>query len=372
MLNFCDLAVPGVRELKPYQPGKPIDELQREYGLQQVIKLASNENPLGPSGKALAAIEKGMAELARYPDGNGFVLKQALSDKFGVQLNQVTLGNGSNDILELVARTFVQPGQEVIFSQHAFAVYPIATQAVGGKAVIVPAKDWGNDLNAMLAAITANTKVIFIANPNNPTGTWIARHELQQFLDKVPARVVVVLDEAYYEYAVHPALQAEGYPDGMQLLKHYPNLIVSRTFSKAYGLAGLRVGYSISQPQLADLLNRVRQPFNVNSLALSAATAALSDQAHLDASTQLNAVGMQKLMAAFQDLGLDYIPSIGNFISVDMEKTALPIYMDLLKLGVIVRPVANYEMPNHLRVTIGTEKEDATFLAALQEVLSRQ
>ena len=370
MLNFCDLAVPGVRELKPYQPGKPIDELQREYGLQEVIKLASNENPLGPSRKALAAIEQGLVELARYPDGNGFILKQALSDKFNVELNQITLGNGSNDILELVARTFVQPGQEVIFSQHAFAVYPIATQAVGGKAVIVPAKDWGNDLDGMLKAINDNTRVMFIANPNNPTGTWIVRDALQQFLDKVPEHVVVVLDEAYFEYAIHPAMQAEGYPDGMQLLDQYPNLIVSRTFSKAYGLAGLRVGYAISQPVIADLLNRVRQPFNVNSLALFAATAALSDQAHLDNSAQLNATGMQTLMEAFRQMGLAYIPSVGNFISVDMTKPAQPIYLALLKHGVIVRPVANYEMPNHLRVTIGTEKENTKFLSALHEVLS--
>ena len=371
MLNFCDLAVPGVRELKPYQPGKPIEELQREYGLQEVIKLASNENPLGPSRKALAAIEQGLAELARYPDGNGFILKQALSDKFGVELNQVTLGNGSNDILELVARTFVQPGQEVIFSQHAFAVYPIATQAVGGKAVIVPAKDWGNDLDAMLKAISANTRVMFIANPNNPTGTWIQRNALQRFLDKVPKHVVVVLDEAYFEYAIHPAMRADDYPDGMHFLGQYPNLIVSRTFSKAYGLAGLRVGYAISQPVIADLLNRVRQPFNVNTLALLAATAALSDQAHLENSAQLNADGMQTLMQAFRQMGLDYIPSVGNFISVDLGKTAQPFYLGLLKCGVIVRPVANYEMPNHLRVTIGTEKENATFLSALQKVLSQ-
>lgn len=370
MMNFCDLAVPGVRELTPYQPGKPIEELQREFGLPKVIKLASNENPLGPSRKALAAIESGLSELARYPDGNGFILKQALCEKFNLELNQVTLGNGSNDILELVARTFVNPGQEVVFSQHAFAVYPIATQAVGGKSVIVPAKDWGNDLQAMLAAITDNTKVIFIANPNNPTGTWIDEQTLKQFLDNVPKKVVVVLDEAYFEYAIHPNLQAHGYPDGMQLSHQYPNLIVSRTFSKAYGLAGLRIGYAISQPPIADLLNRVRQPFNVNSLALLAVTAALEDEAHLQNSAGLNAQGMQSLMEAFRHLGLSYIPSVGNFISVDMEQPAQPIYQALLKRGVIVRPVANYEMPNHLRVTIGTANENEIFLDALREVLS--
>jgi histidinol-phosphate aminotransferase len=369
MLNFCDLAVPGVRELQPYQPGKPIEELQREYGLQRVIKLASNENPLGPSPRAVAAIQQGLPELARYPDGNGFILKQALSEKFGVALNQITLGNGSNDILELVARTFVQPGQEVIFSQHAFAVYPIATQAVGGKAIIVPAKDWGNDLAGMLKAINGNTRVIFIANPNNPTGTWIDSKALTQFLDKVPERVIVVLDEAYFEYAMHPAMQADAYPDGMRLLTQYPNLIVSRTFSKAYGLAGLRVGYAMSQPAIADLLNRVRQPFNVNSLALLAATAALHDQSHLDNSTQLNASGMRQCSDAFRQMGLVSIPSLGNFISVDMGKPAQAVYLELLKRGVIVRPVANYEMPNHLRITIGTEQENTMFLTVLREVL---
>lgn len=369
MLNFCDLAVPGVRELKPYQPGKPIEELQREFGLQEVIKLASNENPLGPGAKALAAIKTALSELARYPDGNGFVLKQTLCDKFGFELNQVTLGNGSNDILELVARTFVQPGQEVVFSQHAFAVYPIATQAVGGRSVIVPAKDWGNDLDSMLNAITENTRVIFIANPNNPTGTWIAHDELTRFLDRVPPQVIVVLDEAYFEYASHPAMQVHGYPDGLQLLSRYPNLIVSRTFSKAYGLAGLRVGYAVSQPMIADLLNRVRQPFNVNSLALVAATAALNDQEHLDKSATLNASGMQQCTDAFRRMGLSFIPSAGNFVSVDMGKLAQPIYEALLKCGVIVRPVASYEMPNHLRVTIGTETENEKFLSALSEVL---
>jgi len=370
MQNYCDLAVPGVRELQPYQPGKPIDELQRELGLGEVIKLASNENPLGPGPMALAAIQKGLTELARYPDGNGFILKRALCDKFGVELNQVTLGNGSNDILELVARTFVQPGQEVIFSQHAFAVYPIATQAVGGKAVIVPAKDWGNDLDAMLQAINPNTRVLFIANPNNPTGTWLSRNELTRFLDQVPPHVVVVLDEAYFEYANHPAMQIADYPDGTQLLSQYPNLLVSRTFSKAYGLAGLRVGYAFSHPQIADLLNRVRQPFNANSLALLAATVALDDLKHLENSATINASGMQQMIDAFRQMGLSFIPSAGNFISVDMGKTAQPVYQALLRLGVIVRPVANYEMPQHLRITIGTEYENTRCLSALREVLS--
>lgn len=368
MINFCDLAVPGVRELQPYQPGKPIDELQREYGLQEVIKLASNENPLGPSPAAVVALKEGLHDLARYPDGNGFVLKQALSKKFSVKLNQITLGNGSNDILELITRAFVQQGEEVIFSQHAFAVYPIATQAVGGKSVVVPARDWGNDLDAMLAAITDKTRVIFIANPNNPTGTWLDEATLTGFLDQVPERVIVVLDEAYFEYAQHPSMQLKDYPDGMQLLR-YPNLLVSRTFSKAYGLAGLRVGYAVSNAQIADVLNRVRQPFNVNSLALLAASAALHDTAHLDNSVRLNATGMAQLCEAFAKLQLAFIPSAGNFIAFDVGRAATPVYLALLRHGVIVRPVANYEMPNHLRVTIGTEKENGLFLNALQMVL---
>lgn len=369
MLNFCDLAVPGVRELRPYQPGKPIDELQREYGLREVIKLASNENPLGPGANALDAIKGGLAELSRYPDGNGFVLKKALSEKLGVEQNCITLGNGSNDILELVTRTFVLPGQEVIFSQHAFAVYPIATQAVGGKAVIVPARDWGNDLDGILKSINDDTRVIFLANPNNPTGTWVDGDRLKQFLEQVPQRVIVVLDEAYFEYAIHPAMHADGYPDGMQYLPQHANLIVSRTFSKAYGLAGLRVGYAVSDPVIADLLNRVRQPFNVNSLGLLAATAALSDRDHIERSAQLNAQGMQQCVAAFNGLGLQYISSAGNFISVDMGRPAQPVYQALLERGVIVRPVANYEMPNHLRITIGTEQENARFLSALHELV---
>jgi len=370
MMNFCDLAVPGVRELQPYQPGKPIEDLQREFGLQDIIKLASNENPLGPSPMALAAIEQGLTELARYPDGNGFILKQALSERHGVKTAQITLGNGSNDILELVARTFVQPGQEVIFSHHAFAVYPITTQAVGGKAVIVPARAWGNDLDAIGKAVNANTRVIFIANPNNPTGTWFDVGALQHFLQQLPQHVIVVLDEAYFEYAIHPALHADGYPDGMRLLAHFPNLIVSRTFSKAYGLAGLRIGYAVSDPVIADLLNRVRQPFNTNSLALLAATAALQDHTHLERSVELNAVEMRKLSQAFADMGLAFIPSAGNFVSFDLGKPAKPVYEALLRRGVIVRPVANYGMPNHLRVTVGTEAENTRFLGALREVLS--
>ncbi len=345
-------------------PGKPIEELERELGIRDIIKLASNENPLGMSDKAISAVAQACAEGCRYPDGSGMRLKQKLAEKLSVGIEQITLGNGSNDVLELVARAFVAPDSEVIYSQHAFAVYPIVTQAIGATGVAVPARNWGHDLEAMAAAVTERTKVIFLANPNNPTGTWFNRDSLQTFLAKVPENVVVVLDEAYTEYVDDP-----DFPDGVELLGEFANLIVTRTFSKAYGLASLRVGYGLSSPQIADLLNRVRQPFNVNSFALAAATAVLDDKDYLLRSIEANNAGMQQFISGFQALGLDYIPSAGNFISVDMGTEALPIYTKLLHKGVIVRPVANYQMSRHLRISIGTEAENAQCLRALESVL---
>ena len=370
MIDYCDLTVPGIRELQPYQPGKPIDELQRELGLKEIIKLASNENPFGPSPKAIQALQTELTDLARYPDGNGFVLKQRLSEHLGVEQNQITLGNGSNDILELVARVFINQGDEAIYSEHSFAVYPLACQAVGANHFAVPAKDWGYDIDAIVQRVSDKTKVIFIANPNNPTGTWVNKASLEPLLNSVPKTTIVVIDEAYFEYATDPAMQAIGYPNSLEFVTAYPNVIVTRTFSKAYGLAGLRVGYSVSSAQIADLLNRVRQPFNVNSLALAGAVAALDDSAHLTMSVEKNAQGMQQLMDAFEQMGLGYIPSIANFISFDLGKPAQTIYQALLERGVIVRPVANYGMPHHLRVTVGTEQENAFFLAALKDILS--
>lgn len=366
--DFLSLALPGVQKLSPYVPGKPVDELAREFGLrvQDIVKLASNENPLGPSPRVLEAIRAALPELTRYPDGNGFALKQALSHEFGLVPEQLTLGNGSNDILELVTRAFVAPEHEVVFSEHAFAVYPIVTQAVGARAVVVPARDWGHDLSAMAAAITPATRLVFIANPNNPTGTWIGRAELEQFLAGVPEQVIVVLDEAYTEY-----VEDADFPRGFDYLAQYPNLLVSRTFSKAYGLAALRVGYAASHPAIADALNRVRQPFNVNSLALTAACVALADQDYLQRSRELNSAGMAQLEQGFARLGLQWIPSRGNFIAVDLGREAAPVYQGLLREGVIVRPVANYGMPQHLRVTIGLEQENHRFLDALQQVLAR-
>ncbi|MCI0504717.1 MAG: histidinol-phosphate transaminase [Gammaproteobacteria bacterium] len=368
--DYLELAAPGVKGLRPYQPGKPVEELEREYGISNIIKLASNENPLGPSPLALDAIRQELDQLARYPDGNGFVLKQALSTKLGVPQSHITLGNGSNDILEIIVRAFATPDNDIIFSRHAFAVYPLVVKAINAKPVETPAKDWGHDLDAMTEAVTENTRLIFIANPNNPTGTWLAGAALKAFIAGLPRHVIVVVDEAYFEYAIDPRMQAEGYPDALQWLDEFPNLIVTRTFSKAYGLAALRVGYAVSHPGIADLLNRVRQPFNVNHLALVAASAALNDAQHLDKGIHLNAVGMQQLVEGFDAMGLTFIPSVGNFISVDVGKEAAGVYDALLREGVIVRPVANYQMPNHLRVTIGLAQENARFLQSLQKVLA--
>ncbi len=367
--GFIELAAPGVRRLQPYLPGKPIEALAREYGVTQAVKLASNENPLGPSPKAKAAIAGLVDELARYPDGNGFALKQALAERHGVEAAQITLGNGSNDVLELIARAFVTPGHEVVFSEHAFAVYSLVTQAIGAKAVVTPARNRGHDLDAMAAAITERTRLLFLANPNNPTGTWFDAAALDAFLERIPAHVLVVLDEAYFEYASAPAMGLAGYPDGSRRLARFPNLVVTRTFSKAYGLAGLRVGFALSHPEVADLLNRVRQPFNVNSLALAAATAALDDTAHLERSIAVNTAGIAQLQEGLGRLGLETLPTAGNFLCVQVGK-GIDVYEALLHEGVIVRPVDNYGLPEYLRVTVGTEAENARFLDALERVLA--
>jgi histidinol-phosphate aminotransferase len=353
-----------VRGLQPYVPGKPVEELERELGVTNAIKLASNENPLGPSPKALAAAQAALSDIARYPDGGGFALKRALAARLRVDAGQITLGNGSSDVIEFAARIFLAPGDEAVYSQHAFAMYPIITQAIGARGVQVPARDWGHDLEAMARALTARTKLVFITNPNNPTGTWLGREALRGFLERVPARVMVVLDEAYCEYVHEP-----DYPDGIGWLADFPNLIVARTFSKVYGLAGLRVGYGVSSAAVADLLNRVRPPFNVNSPAMAAAVAALDDAEHLKKTQQTNADGMRQLTQGFRALGMPYIPSVGNFVCVEVGEAAR-VNERLLRAGVIVRPVANYGMPHHLRVTVGLPEENERFLRALTTVAS--
>lgn len=399
--DFISLVPDGIASLQPYRPGKPIEELERELGITGIVKLASNENPLGPGAMAREAIRRAIGELGRYPDGNGFALKQALASHLTGQdrdspvtitPEMITLGNGSNDVLELIARVFATPAHEIIFSQHAFAVYPLVTQAIGARGIVVPALNWGHDLPAMLEAIGERTRIVFIANPNNPTGTWVDARALDTFLRLVPDTVLVVVDEAYREYAPekcpeknnasgpHPAggpwkkgyeesLEPRCYPDCAAWLSRYPNLIVTRTFSKAHGLAGLRIGYGLSHPDVADLLNRIRQPFNVNSAALTAAVAALADTGHMRETRRINEIGYEQLTSAFHRLGLEYIPSMGNFITVHVGRSGEAVYGLLLKEGVIVRPIGNYGLPDHLRVSIGTEQENTIFIKALEKCL---
>ncbi len=365
MSNFDALSLvnPGVKQLRPYQAGKPVSELQRELGLQHVVKLASNENPLGLSEKVKTALEAELNDLVRYPDANGYYLKSRLAELNSVTTQQITLGNGSNDVLEILARTFVSDQDEVIFSQHAFVVYPLVTQAIGAKPVAVSAVDYGHDLDGMAAAITDKTKMIFIANPNNPTGTFLTTESIKAFLGKVPQNVIVVLDEAYYEYVP----EAERAPS-VEWIKEYPNLVVSRTFSKAYGLAGLRAGYAVSHEGIADVLNRIRQPFNMNSLSLKAAEVVLDDHAYLQKAVEVNAHGMKQLTDFCEGAGFNYIPSYGNFLTIEVGPDAEKLYDELLHEGVIVRPVTGYELPNHLRVSIGLPEENEAFIKAMKKL----
>jgi len=356
-----------VRELARYIPGKSIEDVARDLNLdpKTIVKLASNENPRGPSPAALAAIAAAAVEATRYPDGNGFALKAALSARLGVDAAQIVLGNGSNDILELATQAYLRPGDEAIYSQHAFAVYPLATRARGAVGVEVPARDFGHDLPRMRTAVTSRTRIVFVANPNNPTGTFVGAAELLSFIASIPPGVLVVLDEAYNEY-LEPADRC----DSVGWLPRFPNLVVSRTFSKAYGLAALRVGYGIMDAGIADMLNRVRQPFNVNALAQAAAIAALADSEYVDASRALNRAGLAQLAAGFAALGLTALPSHGNFALVKVGD-ADRVYQQLLAQGVIVRPVANYGLPEWLRVSVGLASENERFLAALGSALGR-
>jgi len=364
------LATAAVQKLEPYVPGKPIAELEREYGISSSIKLASNENPLGPGPGALAALAASATQLGLYPDGNGFELKQALARKHACGIESITLGSGSNDVLVMIAETFLEQRCEAVYSQYSFAVYPIAVQATGAIARIAAAlgedtaMPLGHDLQAMAALVNANTKVVFIANPNNPTGSWVEAAALRQFIRGVPASTIVVVDEAYFEY-----VDDADFPDTSLWLAEFPNLVVTRTFSKAYGLAGLRVGYALSSPAIAGLLNRVRQPFNVNSMALAAACGALEDHDHLRRSLQLNRAGLQQLHDGLQRLAVRSYASLGNFVLFDCARPAPPVYQAMLRQGVIVRPLGNYRLPNHLRVTVGTPEQNQRMLHALQTAL---
>jgi len=367
-------ATPGVLSLEPYKPGMPLDELQRRLGITDAIKLASNENPLGPSPKVKAALADAIAnnDLALYPDGGGFKLKAAVAKMHGIDASRVTLGNGSNDMLEFLGRIYLGPGRASMFSQHAFAVYPIVTQSQSAEAVIVPAlprshptMPLGHDLAGFKQAWREDISIVFIANPNNPTGTWLPAAEIEAFLAFVPQHVVVVLDEAYWEY-LDPALRG----DVRGWLDKYPNLVVTHTFSKTYGLASLRAGYALSSPEVADLMNRVRQPFNNNSLALLAAEVALADQEHVRKSVALNNSERARLEQALAKLGLSWLPSQANFLAIDFGRDAAPVHQALLQKGIIVRPTASYEMPNFLRITIGTPAQNERLLKALTEILA--
>lgn len=364
--DVSKLAVSGVQNLAPYKAGKPIDELERELGISQIVKLASNENPCGPSPKVTAAITATLSDITRYPDANGFHLKSAIAEHCEVATDQITLGNGSNEILEILAHTFVNDQSAVCYSQYSFVVYPLVTQAIGAEALEVPASNYGHDLPAMARAIKEHkgkpVKMVFLANPNNPTGTYFPEQELVEFLDDISSDIIVVLDEAYYEYA----LDVEDYPRGLSLLEKYPNVVVCRTFSKAYGLAGVRVGYSISSAAIADLANRVRQPFNCNAMAQAAAIAALADQDYLDKGIALNREGKKQMEQGFLNLGLPYLPSLTNFIAVNVGDDPQGVYTKLLHEGVIVRPIP---VPGFIRVSIGTGPENDTFLHALEKVL---
>ena len=355
---------PNIAGLHPYNPGKPIEEVTRELGIDDVVKLASNENPRGPGQRVRERIAATLDALSRYPDGSGYRLRMALARLHDIEPNRITLGNGSNDVLELAAKMALEPGLEGIVSEHGFIVYYLAVTGCGGRLVTVPARAYGADVDGFIDALSDLARIVFLANPNNPTGTWLKESELVRLLDRMPERVWLVLDEAYLEYVEVP-----GYPDGRTLLDRYPNLIVTRTFSKIHGLASLRVGYGLSSPLAADLMNRARQPFNVNSLALAAAEAALEDRTFVASSRALNRAGMAQVTAGLDALGLAHIPSAGNFLSVDLGRDPQPVFQAMLARGVIVRPVAEYGLPTHMRVTVGLPEENRRFLDVLEEVL---
>lgn len=369
--SFLKLATSGVQQLTPYQPGKPVEELERELGIADSIKLASNENPLGPSPLALDAIKNIVSSINYYPDGGGFALSNKLAQKHQLDASNITLGNGSNDILELVTRAFLTPLHSAVFSEYSFAVYPIVVQAVGAKANVAKAypedhetMPLGHDPVAILSQIDNSTRIVFIANPNNPTGTWLTPAALEDLFGKIADNIIIVLDLAYTEY-----MDEEFKPSIKQWIEKFPNLVVTQTFSKVYALAGLRIGYSISNPEIADILNRVRQPFNTNMLAQAAAIASLDDVEHVIKSVEMNNAGKAYLQDAFTGMNLECLPTMGNFISVNVKQDGKALYEKLLQKGVIVRPVANYDMPEYLRITIGTQPQNERFVETLKQCL---
>jgi histidinol-phosphate aminotransferase len=352
-----------IRSLIPYEPGKPIEEVEREYGIAHSVKLASNENPLGPSPKALAAIRAKLDQLHLYPDGDCFYLKTGVAKKLNVAPENLIFGNGSNEIIELAARTFMRPGDEAVMAEQAFVVYQLIVQAVGGKSKQVPLSNFTHDLNAIAEAVSPQTRMVFLANPNNPTGTIFRRDDWDRFLAKVSAEVLLIVDEAYFEY-----VQDAGYPDSLKYHAEGRAILTLRTFSKLYGLAGLRIGYGVAPKELISMMQRVRQPFNVNAAAQWAALAALDDADHVRRSLEVNRQGLDYLQSEFAKLGLAYVPSHGNFILVRVGK-GQEIFQQLLTQGVIVRPMGAYKFPDYVRVTVGTMEENRKFIDALERVI---
>jgi histidinol-phosphate aminotransferase len=358
---------PALNSLPVYQPGRPIEEVARELGLDAagIIKLASNENPLGPSRLGLAAMRQALKQVNLYPDGNAFYLKQKLATKLGVTPANLILGNGSNEVIEMIGHALLTPDAEVVVSQYCFAVYPIVTALFGAKLVVVPAKNHGHDLDAMLAAITPNTRIVFVANPNNPTGTTASREELARFVNAVPANVLLAMDEAYIEFLNEPLDLVSEIRNGSK-----PNLLLMRTFSKIYGLAGLRIGYGIGHPDFIAALEKIRQPFNINLVAQAGALAALDDAKHVEKTRKVNSRGLKLYARTFRKLGLEFIPSQANFILVRVGD-GQRVFGELQKLGVIVRPMGGYQLPEWIRISIGTPKENQRCLEALKTVLGQ-
>lgn len=364
MIKMEHMVSEGIRGIVPYKPGKPMDELERELGIKGSIKIASNENPIGPSPKAMEAIKNTLASLNRYPDGNATVLKDKLSKHLGVKPSNLVIGNGSNEILELVLRTYLKPGGTVVFSEHAFVVYQLVTQASGGRGIAVPMRGFTHDLEAMARAIRPDTCMVFVANPNNPTGTMNTATEVEALINALPENCLLMLDEAYNEYVEDPK-----YPESIRYIDR--RVVVARTFSKLHGLAGLRVGYGIADESVTDYMNRVRQPFNVNMLAQVAAAAAIDDVEHQEKARRWNREGMAYILGALEKMGLTWVPSVTNFVLINVERDSNEIFQALLRKGVIVRPMAEYNYPKYIRVTIGTPAENERFIRSLGEVLGR-
>ncbi len=355
----------AAEDIAVYQPGKPVEELEREFGIADSIKVASNENPLGPSPRAAAAVREALAGVHRYPDGGGFYLKRRLAEFHGLGPEHFTLGNGTNEVLENLAHAFFDPGDPVVFSEGAFIVYLIVSQLSKCEIRRAPMRDYAHDLEAMAGLVDEKTKAVFIANPNNPTGTAVGERALRGLIERVPETTLVIVDEAYFQYA-----HREDYPDAARLLGEFDNLVALRTFSKAYGLAGLRVGYGIAHPDIIEAVDRVREPFNVNSLALAGAEAALGDDAHVRRSVEVNAEGREYFVRELAALGLPFVPTQGNFLMVEVGDGAR-VYESLLREGVIVRPVGGYGFPAHVRISIGTPEENRRTAEALAAVLEK-